>query len=262
MGQIFDIQFAKLYEKWCRSSKGLRMEAFFEKLFTEFLNPKQNERVIDIGCGAGNHLLYANKLGLNITGIDPSPYMLDLAKKRVGNRCEFKKAYGEDLPYEDNEFDIALLINTLEFVDDPLKVLREVARVTKREIFIIVFNSFSQYCRWENINGLFRNNLFSNIQTFSLWKMKDLINEAYGPAPVKWQSEYLFPAFMNRLEIPFLKISPVKHLPFGYLLGISVALKYRYKTDNMFIKEKISGRKRSVVEGIHTEAVSKRSSLV
>lgn len=252
MGLIFDIQSAKLYEKWCSSSKGLRMEAFFERLFTEFLKPKQYERVIDIGCGTGNHLLYPVKLGLSITGIDPSPYMLDLSRKRVGGRCELKKAYAEDIPYGDNEFDIAILINTLEFIDDPLKVLREAGRVAKREVFIIVFNSFSRYCRWEKINSLFYKNLFSNIRTFSLWKMKSLINQAYGSVPVRWRSEYLFPAFMNWLEIPFLKVFPVNHLPFGCLLGISVTLKYRYKTDNLFIKEKIPGGKRPVVEGIQS----------
>lgn len=252
MGLIFNIQSSKDYEKWNKSPKGLRMEFFFEQLFQEFLEPKQYERVIDIGCGAGNHLLYANKLGLNITGIDPSPYILDIARKRVGARCELKKAFGEDIPYEENEFDISILVNTLEFVDNPLEVLREAGRVTKREVFIIVFNSFSFYCQWEKLKNYFDNSFFSNIQTFSLWKIKSLINEAYGSVPVKWKSEIIFPDSMNWINSSFKKFHTGNFLPFGYLLGVSATLKYRYKTDNLFIKDKIPGGKRPAVEGIHT----------
>ena len=249
MGHIFDIHLAKAYEKWCRSPKGLRMEVFIENMISDTLKPFKHERVLDVGCGSGNHLLYASRLGMDITGIDASPYMITLARNRLGNRCELKKAYAEDLPYEDNQFDIVFLINTLEFLDDPLVALEEAGRVAKRGIYIVFFNSISRYCRWQKICGKFSMNLFSRVKPYSLWKIKKLLNKAYGPAPITWRSDYLFPAFFNNIGFPLIPHS--FSLPFGYLIGISVTLKYLYKTDNLILKEKIGRNKSPVIEGIH-----------
>ena len=248
MGHIFDIHLAKVYEQWCRTPKGLRMESFIERMISETLKPFKHESVLDIGCGSGSHLLLASRLGMDITGIDASPYMLSLARDRLGNKCELKKANAEDIPYEDNEFDLVFLINTLEFLDDPLPVLEEAGRVAKRGVLIVVFNSFSRYCRWQKICGMLRKNLFSHAHPYSLWDIKRQIKKTYGPVPITWQSEYLFPALFNKLGIPLL--SSGISLPFGYLIGISVTLKYRYKTDNLLIKKKIGRSKSPVMEGI------------
>ncbi len=248
MGHIFDIHLANSYENWSRSSKGLRMESFIEKMISETLKPFKHESVLDIGCGSGNHLLLARRLGMDITGIDASPYMISLARNRLGNQCELKKAKAEDIPYEDNEFDLAFLINTLEFLDDPLPVLEEAGRVAKRGIFIVIFNSMSRHCRWQKICGTFKSNLFSHARSYSLWGMKRLINKAYGSVPITWKSECLFPAFFKKIGIP--PVSRSISMPFGYVIGISVTLKYRYKTDNLFIKEKIGRSKSPVMEGI------------
>jgi ubiquinone/menaquinone biosynthesis C-methylase UbiE len=249
MGHIFDIHLAKAYENWCRSPKGLRMELFIEKMISDTLKPFKHESVLDVGCGSGNHLLLASRHGLDITGIDASPYMLSLAKNRLGDKCELKKAKANDIPYEDNEFDLVFLINTMEFIDDPLSALEEAGRVAKRGVFMVTFNSISRYCRWQKLCGIFRKNLFSRAHTYSLWEMKRLIKQAYGPAPVVWKSEYLLPAFLNKISIPLITRGIT--MPFGYLLGISVTLKYRYKTDNLFIKKKIERSKSPAIEGVH-----------
>ena len=250
MGHIFDIHLANAYEKWAASPKGLQMESFIEKMISETLKPFKHESVLDIGCGSGTHLQLALKRGMDITGIDASPYMISLARKRLGNQCELKKAKAEDIPFDDNEFDLVFMINTLEFLDDPLSALREAGRVAKRGVFIVTFNSFSRYCRWQKICSIFsRRNLFSNIRPYNLWEIKKLINKAYGPVPTAWQSEYLIPALFKKIGSPFIPSRIA--MPFGYLLGISVTLKYRYKTDNLFIKNKISRSKSPVIEGIH-----------
>ncbi len=39
-------------------------------------------RVLDIGCGAGRHSLYLQKKGLDVTGIDNSPLVIEVCKRR------------------------------------------------------------------------------------------------------------------------------------------------------------------------------------
>jgi ubiquinone/menaquinone biosynthesis C-methylase UbiE len=249
MGIIFDIQLAKAYEEWCSSRKGLHLDFFLNHMISETLRPFKHERVIDIGCGSGSHLLAAGRYGMNLTGIDASPYMLTLAKNRLGDRCELKKAYAEDLPYEDNQFDLAFLINTLEFLDDPLPALEEAGRVAKRGIFIVFFNSISCYIRWQKIKGIFRKGLFSGMKTYNIWEIKRALNRAYGPVQIKWESRPLFAGSFRKAGKTM--IPGISYLPFGYLIGIYVILNYRYKTDNLFLKEKINRAKRPVIEGVH-----------
>jgi len=66
MGLIFDIESARRYESWYRSARGRAMDRFVEKAIYELLDPRPKERVLDIGCGSGNHLLFFNKLGIDI----------------------------------------------------------------------------------------------------------------------------------------------------------------------------------------------------
>lgn len=228
------------------------MESFFEHLFIDQLKPRKLERVIDIGCGSGNHLMHAGKLGLSLTGIDASPYMLDLAAKRLGSSFEFKKANAEDIPFDDNAFDYAMFINTLEFLDNPVRVLKEAGRVASRKVLILTFNRFSGYCQWGRLFGKFRKSVFSKIRTYSIWELKALINQAYGPVPLHWQTEFCLPFSLGRIISTGNAIHPANYFPFGFILGISVTLKYIYKTDNLIIKAGLKGAKKPAVEGIHT----------
>jgi len=85
MGHIFDVKLANLYEAWQNSYEGMFFDRLSSELTVRLLRPKKGERVLDIGCGTGNHLLLFYQLGLDVTGLDASPYMLDIAKSRFGN---------------------------------------------------------------------------------------------------------------------------------------------------------------------------------
>lgn len=69
-------------------------------------------------------------------GVDLSEPLLELAissaaKANVSGRVEFKKADVHNLPYPDDHFDVALNINMLHLVTDPLKMLDELERVLR-----------------------------------------------------------------------------------------------------------------------------------
>ena len=62
------------------------------------------------------------------TGIEPSPAMAELAGKRG---IEVVKAVAEKLPFKDNEFDFALMVTTICFLDDLDLAFGEIRRVLK-----------------------------------------------------------------------------------------------------------------------------------
>ena len=56
--------------------------------FSQKLHPKEKEivkyakwKILDIGCGAGRHVLFFQKKNFDITGIDPSPLKVKVCKE-------------------------------------------------------------------------------------------------------------------------------------------------------------------------------------
>ncbi|MEA2082079.1 MAG: class I SAM-dependent methyltransferase [Elusimicrobiota bacterium] len=87
-------------------------------------------RGLEIGVGTGR---FAEALGIK-EGADVSGKMLERAGKR-GIVTTLSPA--ENLPYEKESFDYALLMMTICFVDSPEKSLTEAARVLKTGGFLI-----------------------------------------------------------------------------------------------------------------------------
>lgn len=252
MGLIFDIRSSKLYESWYQSSMGRAMDRFIERLIPEIMEPQKYERVLDVGCGTGNHLLLLNKWGLDIAGMDASPYMIDMARKRLGNRCTLKTGMAEDLPFDDNEFDLVTLINTLEFLDDPLEALREAGRVARRKVFITVINAFSPHCASHKVRGLFRETIYRYMKSYHLWELKSQIQTAYGPVPLEWRSERVWSSPFGKVSGSSPDPGGFSALPFGSFLGLAATMKYTVKTDNLPLKVRIKKPEESAISGITT----------
>ena len=87
--------------------------------------------VLEIGVGTGRFAMHFP----NIIGVDPAENALKMAEKRG---IKTVHAYGENLPFEDETFGCVLIIATLCFVEDPLKILKEAKRVLKPDGSIII----------------------------------------------------------------------------------------------------------------------------
>jgi len=77
-------------------------------------NIKENQNVLDIGCGTGMLIIRAALKGAKITGIDINPEMLEIAQIRIKNadftdNVIFKEIGVAELDsFEENEFDIIM----------------------------------------------------------------------------------------------------------------------------------------------------------
>lgn len=94
------------------------------------------ERVLDIACGTGNTALMARARGAVVTGLDLTPELLALARKRDAEEgygdITWKEGDAENLAFADGSFDAVVSSCGLMFAPDQQKVANEVARVTKR----------------------------------------------------------------------------------------------------------------------------------
>lgn len=103
---------------------------------TRLANLQASDSVLDVACGFGNTAITARILGAKVTGIDITPKLLTLAKeeeKIAGiSGIEWKEGDAENLPYEDESFDVVL--STFGHIFAPNQELagKEMIRVLKK----------------------------------------------------------------------------------------------------------------------------------
>ena len=86
---------------------------------------------IEIGVGSGR---FAAPLGIKL-GIEPSEKMREIAKKRGINVID---GIAENLPFDDNKYDFALMVTTVCFLDDINSAFKEIYRILKSNGKIII----------------------------------------------------------------------------------------------------------------------------
>lgn len=123
---VFDI-YAQKYDDWFTKHQ----HAYLTELLTLKKEIPNSKKGIDIGIGTAR---FAQVLNIPF-GIDISCPMLRIAETRG---CYVAAADAEDLPFESNKFDYALLMVTLCFVKSPKRVIQEAQRILKKKGKLII----------------------------------------------------------------------------------------------------------------------------
>jgi demethylmenaquinone methyltransferase/2-methoxy-6-polyprenyl-1,4-benzoquinol methylase len=101
------------------------------------------DSVLDVASGTGAVALeLVRRYGCRVTGVDQSPEMLDIARRRVGEHIELVEARAEALPFEDATYDGLTFTYLLRYVDDPAAAMRELARVVRPGAHVAMLEFF------------------------------------------------------------------------------------------------------------------------
>lgn len=102
--------------------------------FLDWLTPPSGLRWLDVGCGNGafTELLVDRTSPKFVEGIDPSEGLLARANQRIHrNKANFSIGDAASLPYQENQFDAAVMALVINFLPEPLKAVKEMIRVVK-----------------------------------------------------------------------------------------------------------------------------------
>lgn len=94
----------------------------------------EGARVLDIGCGIGTYVAKLDTICGHAYGIDIDPYRVGRA-----NAGALSVAVSERLPFADHSFDVVLLNEVIEHVQDDAATLREACRVLKPGGHVVIY---------------------------------------------------------------------------------------------------------------------------
>lgn len=142
----------------------------FTKLFSESLFP--GAKVLDLGCGPGIETEKLVGKGFKVHGLDLSPGLLEIARKRIPDAVFTEANILEPLPYESDFFDgifcKAALLHIPHKEIEP--VLQEIRRILKDKgvLYISVKKGSGEKIIQENDYG------YAYERFFSFWESKEL----------------------------------------------------------------------------------------
>ncbi|HOC78667.1 MAG TPA: class I SAM-dependent methyltransferase [Methanofastidiosum sp.] len=169
----------------------------------------KSKKILDIGCGTGRHSIELAKRGYNVTGIDLSECMLEMAKQKAKEakvKVEFIKADARYLKFE-KEFDLALIICEggfclMETDEMNYMVLQSASRSLKQEGKLILntlnglfplFHSVKDFINSNSVDGISQGNTF-DLMTFREKSIIEVTDDDGNIKKIKCDERYYVPS--------------------------------------------------------------------
>ena len=223
MKAAFDQEVARHYDSWYDTEAGRYISSVEEGLMRQLLGETRGLRILDVGCGTGRHLKLLESPGSHIVGVDASVFMLQKARDK--GELKLIQAKGEQLPFEDRAFDITMVITTLEFCQEPGKILQEAARVTRKKILVGVLNKWSLLALFRRVKGWLKPSIYSQADFPSIWTLKRLVRNSAAFDSLEWKAVHFIPFGRTRFLRWFDRKLSFRKNPFAAFLGVLITLK-------------------------------------
>lgn len=160
---LFDEKAAK-YDPWYETAQGKFVDEVQTKLSLPMFPVKQGDHILDAGCGTGNYSVKLAQLGAQVTGIDLSNGMLDIARAKVAtfpDQLTFQQMDMSHLDFVDEAFDAVFSMTAIEFIEDLSALYEEFERVTKPGGYILL-GQITQSGAWGQAYQARKNSIYEH----------------------------------------------------------------------------------------------------
>jgi ubiquinone/menaquinone biosynthesis C-methylase UbiE len=177
----------------------------------------QKAKILDVGCGTGavmEHLLENNN---EVCGVDMNDVALEFCRQKG---LDVKKGLADNMPFQDDYFDIVLALDVLEHLDHPEAAVVEVKRILKKGGLFIVTVPAHQWL-WS-----YHDESLHHKKRYNKKDLSALFVSGFEIEKISWINFFiLFPAIILRLLKRFAKSSSsgsdVKNSPAIFSIIIS-----------------------------------------
>jgi 2-polyprenyl-3-methyl-5-hydroxy-6-metoxy-1,4-benzoquinol methylase len=119
-----------LTERWVD-----RLEGILDRVAAD--QASDHKRALEVGCGEGVISQKLDQRWESVIGLDlPDAGLRNEWRSRPGPHYLHASAF--DLPFKDDQFDVVVAVEVLEHLGDPVRGLREMARVGTRHLVVSV----------------------------------------------------------------------------------------------------------------------------
>jgi len=130
---------APIYERFFNTGLFLKTR---QQVFSD-ISLNEGSKILFVGVGTGADLPYFMDRGYEITAIDFSSDMLNVAIEKYKDApIRFLKMDAQNLEFENNSFDFIVASLILSVVPQPKQTLSEMVRVLKKNRSFLVFDKF------------------------------------------------------------------------------------------------------------------------
>ena len=175
--EIFD-DWPDRYDGWFETPIGRLVKKYETDVLLEMLQPRQHEKILDVGCGTGVFTIDVLSAGADVTGLDLSFPMLKSAVRKLPE-ISFAGVVADmtALPFADQSFDKTFSMTAIEFVNDIQKAIDELNRVTRKKGIVVLttLNSLSPWAERRIGEGRKGHSLFENMTFRSPEEMAGLV---------------------------------------------------------------------------------------
>lgn len=137
-------------------------------------------RVLDVACGTGRLLeILAERPDVSaLVGIDRVPAMLNVARRRIGDRATLLECEASQLPFDDASFQLVTSTNALHYFPDADAALREIRRVISPNGNLVITDWCRNYVWMRLLNRLLPWTRHAHVHTFSITELEQSLARA------------------------------------------------------------------------------------
>lgn len=179
-------------------------------LFLEKVQPQSSERLLDVGCGAGQITIPAARQGALAVGVDIASNLIRDARKRAQDEqvdVRFEEGDAEDLQFADDSFDVVTSLYGAIFAPRPELVASELLRVCRSGGRIVMGNWTPDSLVGQMFRTLARHVPPAPMPSPMLWGQEDTVRERFGERV----RELHFERLEHPFEYPFAPEEVVEH---------------------------------------------------
>ena len=146
----------------------------------DFVAAHAGHTVLDLGCGLGGYSRALADRGFEVRALDVVPDYVERARS-MGVDADLYD--GERLPLEDGSVDTVILLEVLEHLDDPARLLREARRVARGGVLVTTPNCTQDF---GEVPVEFSHMLdVDHRQFFTEASLKRLLDDTFGSSVVE-----------------------------------------------------------------------------
>jgi len=175
--------------------------------------------LLDVGGGAGEILRLSSEKITGALGTQVKKYILDLSpgilEMQRATNPDIIRSLNEDIAHTslaDKEIDLALLLDVLEHVTEPMAALREIRRISHWALFKVPLedNLYFNLLNWKT-RGQFRHNLIDTLGHINVYNFATLRQQVEANAGSITTSGYTG-AYTQFLHSPAYHLTPFHRL--------------------------------------------------